>query len=724
MCTGEASGFGGSGVDALAALGAGAFGTALESATLEGAETRVEEFSPPQAKRTCAPTPKSPRLVDPRRKKPRPCGFRATEPSTFGAAGGVLTRALRMSYVVLARKWRPQRFQDLVGQEHVCRTLSNAIESGRVAHAFLFTGVRGVGKTTSARILAKALNCLRPPGSVPAGTDPGPTATPCLACAACAEITAGTDVDVREIDGASYNGVDEVRKLQDSLIYRPTRDRSKIFIIDEVHMLSQSAWNAFLKTLEEPPPHVKFIFATTESHKIPVTILSRVQRFDFRLISARQIGERLKYVLSEEGIASDEAAVSIIAREAAGSMRDAMSLLDQVIAWNPGELVGDDVARVLGVASRQALFDVASSLVRGDAAQCLSLTGSLAQQGFDMTHVARDLLSTLRDLVVAKLCKDPAELLDLPDVERRDLTALAKDAEGDDLLRLHHGFSEGFDLVARGTDPRSALEMLLVRLARRPPLIPIDELLGRLATLEKRLGGPSDPRPGGRRPEADPPRRPQAVPSHSAPPQSAPPSSPAERPRSRDERSSAPAREATKAVAAEAADEPPPGLHAVPMPEPRPAAPSRPIVSRVRPPMPEGDYARRLEALGRIVDALRPERPELAAFVEHACPLELGDSVLVLGVPKGSMFGAEISSKSALDALTRATTKELGREARVNVQLDAADAEGLMTLAELALIAREASEAKAVQRAKAHPRIHEAVEILGARLKELKLGGS
>jgi DNA polymerase-3 subunit gamma/tau len=237
-----------------------------------------------------------------------------------------------VSYVVLARKWRPMRFDDLVGQDHVKKTLENAIKSNRVAHAFLFTGVRGVGKTTSARILAKALNCLGDPATTPPGTDPGPTVTPCLKCAACTEIAAGTDVDVWEIDGASNSGVDEVRKLQDSLPYRPQRDRHKIYIVDEVHMLSQSAWNAFLKTLEEPPPHVKFIFATTEVHKVPVTILSRVQRFDFKLISAQTIAARLEHVLEKEGIVADKAAVSILSREAAGSMRDAMSLLDQVIA--------------------------------------------------------------------------------------------------------------------------------------------------------------------------------------------------------------------------------------------------------------------------------------------------------------------------------------------------------------------------------------------------------
>src|SRR5271165_6760241 len=234
-----------------------------------------------------------------------------------------------MSYLVLARKYRPQTFQDLVGQDHVARTLANAIAGGRIAHAFLFTGVRGVGKTTSARLLAKCLACVGPEGK-----GAGPTAKPCNVCAPCCEITSGHDLDVQEIDGASYNGVDEVRRLQEGMTFRPARDRFKIYIVDEVHMLSTAAWNAFLKTLEEPPPHVKFIFATTEVHKVPVTILSRCQRYDFKLIPTQAIAKRLEQVLGQGGITFDRGSIQVLAREAAGSMRDAMSLVDQVIAFS------------------------------------------------------------------------------------------------------------------------------------------------------------------------------------------------------------------------------------------------------------------------------------------------------------------------------------------------------------------------------------------------------
>jgi DNA polymerase-3 subunit gamma/tau len=548
-------------------------------------------------------------------------------------------------------------FEDLVGQEHVSRTLANAIQSGRVAHAFLFTGVRGVGKTTAARILAKALNCT---GTEEAPST-GPTAVPCLECSACREITVGTDVDVREIDGASYNGVDEVRKLQDSLPYRPARDRFKIFIVDEVHMLSQNAWNAFLKTLEEPPPHVKFIFATTEVQKVPVTILSRVQKFDFKLIPTQLIAKRLRHVLATEKIPADDAAISILAREAAGSMRDAMSLLDQVIAWNDQKLDGDSVSRVLGVASRKVLHDVASALVGGDASRCLSIVSELSNQGYDIATVARDLLALFRDLVIAKVCKEPGDLLDLADEERGDVLDLAGRSDSDDLIRVHQGFSNGFDGVVRSSQPRAALEMLLVRLARRPPLIPIDDLIVRLGALEKRLGGPAEREPsvpgggGGGGPQRAPSRPQPSNPVAGAPPM-------------------------------------------------RRSESENPDVAAFR----------------SVVDRLRGDRPELAALLHHASVLEVGRDRIVLATETGSVVDRVRHNEEWVSALRAAAREHFGAEPEVVFQnqggrRDSATVAGLDDKERAQRL--EASRSRARQ----HPRVAQAVEILGARIKEIRL---
>jgi DNA polymerase-3 subunit gamma/tau len=600
------------------------------------------------------------------------------------------------------------RFEDLVGQEHVSRTLGNAIQSGRVAHAFLFTGVRGVGKTTSARILAKALNCLGDPATTPPGKDLGPTVTPCLKCAACTEIALGADVDVWEIDGASYNGIDEVRKLQDSLPYRPQRDRYKIFIVDEVHMLSQSAWNAFLKTLEEPPPHVKFIFATTEVHKVPVTILSRVQRFDFKLIAAQAIAGRLRHVLGVEGIVADEAAISLIAREAAGSMRDAMSLLDQVIAWGGSELKGNEVAKVLGVASRSVLHQLSSALVGGEPERCLKVVAELTEQGYDLVHVARDLLAILRDLVVAKVCEKPGDLLDLPAEEAHDVTELATRASPDDLLRLHQGFAQGFDDVARSGQPRAALEMLLVRLARRPPLLPLDDLLGRLGALERRLtgGGTAPARERSASPRAE--ERAASVtsiapvtPLRVAPAPSVPaaPVAPVER------ASAAPARPVAAVPAPVVADAP------APKPEPAKATPARPRTpSQITPAH---------GAWRAIVERLPEDRFELRAFLARAAPIEAATGSVVIGFAPGEPFVSEVERELAL--VERAATEHFGAATTVRVERDSTST--VATLATLAAEEEERQRRAALAKVKNHPRVAEAMEVLGARVKDLKLSG-
>ena len=394
-----------------------------------------------------------------------------------------------MAYTVLARKYRPQSFEDLVGQEHVARTLANAIEADRVAHAFLFTGVRGVGKTTTARLLAKALNC-----------EKGPTPTPCNECGPCLEITAGVDVDVQEIDGASNNSVDDVRRLQESLPYRPQRDRYKIVIVDEVHMLSAGAFNAFLKTLEEPPDHVKFIFATTESHKVPVTIRSRCQQYDFRLIPHRLIAERVRAILDAESLSADEEAISVVAREAAGSMRDALTLLDQLVAISDDRITADTVAASLGIAAREALYDVARAVLVGDGAGVVGAIDGLADKSVDMQHFARQLLQLVRDLVVLKLgAGDPAEWV--PE-EREAAEALIGDVDILELQRVFRATSMVMDEMAHSPNPKLMLEMGLVRVATRPPLQAVSDLVARLEALQSHpgsgggsSGGPRPPKP-------------------------------------------------------------------------------------------------------------------------------------------------------------------------------------------------------------------------------------
>ncbi|MDD5308407.1 MAG: DNA polymerase III subunit gamma/tau [Deltaproteobacteria bacterium] len=377
-----------------------------------------------------------------------------------------------MSYLVLARKWRPQKFDEVVGQAHVTRTLMNAIVMGRVAHAFLFAGARGVGKTSMARILAKSLNCVN-----------GPTVTPCGQCESCRAVAAGTAVDVIEIDGASNNSVDDVRELRETVPYRPVLGRFKIYVIDEVHMLSLSAFNALLKTLEEPPPHVKFVFATTEPHKIPVTILSRCQRYDFRRIPTAAVVERIRKIVGSEGIAAEDAALALIGREAEGSMRDALSVLDQVLAAGVQKITAEAVADLLGVVARSVFYDLSAALLASDAKRCIEIVREVDRQGYDLPIFARGLLEHLRNLVVASVCEDDRGLLDLPEDEIDDLAAQARSAGRDTLHRLFKHFSEAFEAIARSQHSRILLETTLARLADLGGLVPAADLVSRLEAI-------------------------------------------------------------------------------------------------------------------------------------------------------------------------------------------------------------------------------------------------
>jgi len=379
-------------------------------------------------------------------------------------------------HLVLARKWRPEHFSELAGQEHVTRTLTQALKTGRIAHAFLFTGIRGVGKTTAARILARCLNCER-----------GPTPEPCGECAACLEIRAGRALDVVEIDGATYRKIDDARAIIENLSYRPARDRFKIYIIDEAHQLTDQAFNALLKTLEEPPAHVKFILATTEPQKMPETILSRLQRYDFRRLPFATIQGRLKDLAEREGVVSETGAVTIIAREAGGSMRDAERMLETAIALSAGPVSESAVAETLGVASRSRVYELAEAILQKRAGPALGLVRELHGRGANLEGLGRDLLETMRNLAVAKLPQEGQEtpFADLPDQEVADLKRLAERVSLRDLMRLFRLMAQAQEEILHSPYPDLLLEMAVVRMATIAPVVEADELLKAIGAAEK-----------------------------------------------------------------------------------------------------------------------------------------------------------------------------------------------------------------------------------------------
>lgn len=401
-----------------------------------------------------------------------------------------------MGYLVLARKYRPQTFAEMVGQEHVVRTLTNALDRGQLAHAFLFTGPRGVGKTTVARLLARAVNC-----------EQGSSARPCGRCPACLEIPEGRSVDVVEIDAASNTGVDNVRDIIDSVKYRPARDRYKVFVVDEVHMLSQGAFNALLKTLEEPPGHVIFVLATTDAHRVPETILSRCQRFDFRRLGVTQIVERLRSVARAEGMELSDQALGLVARAAEGGMRDALSLLDRVRAA-VGDAPGDEaVAEAVGAVDAAAVGRIAWALLRRDGAALLAEVAALHERGQEMRRVAEEVVRRLRDVTVARLA--PGVPLDLPDAERGEVESQAASADPAQLARLFDVAQRAVVEVKLSEQPRYALEVALLKGALLAPGEDVARLIARVEALA--AGGPVSP--GSPPPRPTPPRASPAAPA-------------------------------------------------------------------------------------------------------------------------------------------------------------------------------------------------------------------
>ena len=414
-----------------------------------------------------------------------------------------------MSYKVLARKWRPQRFEDVIGQRAVTQTLRNAIASRRIAHSFVFAGPRGVGKTTTARILARGLNC-----------EQGPTADPCGVCDACVEIADGRDMDVLEIDAATHTGVDKVRDvIITSLSTGPARDRHKIFIIDEVHRLSAQAFDALLKSIEEPPPHVVFMMATTEIDKVPPTIQSRSQVFELKTIGVKPIAEQLHSIAAAEKIAIDDAAVMLIARAGDGSMRDAQSAFDQVIAFAGSTISAEDVATVLGLVRRELLIETAAAVAREDAPAVFQIVERAVESGYELRTVLRELGRLARDLLVVSI--DPSRLND-PEIaaegEQEALKAVAAQFSREDLMRAFDVLAKGESEIRNSMQPRFHLEMTLLRWIHLRKLVPLSDLID---GLEK--GAPA-PRAAAPVRAAAPPRPPApAPPTAGSGPRSSPP---------------------------------------------------------------------------------------------------------------------------------------------------------------------------------------------------------
>ncbi len=609
-----------------------------------------------------------------------------------------------MAYLVLARKYRPQRFDELVGQEHIARTLTNAIAQQRVHHAFLFTGARGVGKTSAARILAKSLCCAE-----------GPTANPCGKCDFCREIAEGRSVDVMEIDGASNTGVDDVRTLREGARYMPTKGQRKIYIIDEVHMLSTSAFNALLKTLEEPPPHVLFIFATTEAHKIPTTILSRCQRYDFKLIPTARLTEHLTTILRNESIAAEPEAVRLIARQAGGSVRDSLSLLDQVIAYVGSEtLTRDIVAEVLGVADRRVLVALAGAVLDRDAGAALRILARSADVGVDLGQLARAFLGFLRDLEVVGRVADAADLVDATPDELEEARVLARKATaaagGPGLLGvLFDRWARAIDESAKSQSPRLILEMALVDLCQSEPLEPIGDLLERLEGLEGRLTGGAAAAVR-RAPTSAAPLRSSAEPARAMPPAPAPaPVTPSASAWPSASPSPPVSAAPTTAVAVSAT----PTLTPTPTPTPTGTGAVTPTGA--------GGTESPAETWHRIRAGFEEKRPRLAALLAHAEIGELGAGRMSLVFRNRA--DAEAGEKVRAE-IEQAVAAGFGHVVRLVISgRDAAPAAGPATVRSEVAVEEEAQASDRKNReaeARQHPMIKKAQNVFGVSLKEIK----
>lgn len=510
-----------------------------------------------------------------------------------------MTAAGANNFQVLARRYRPQVFPEVVGQDTIVRTLTNAITRDRIAHAYLFHGTRGVGKTTMARLLAKALNCAK-----------GPTQEPCNACDSCREVTAGTAVDVLEIDGASHNRVDDVRDLQDSLNYQPVRDRYRVVIIDEVHMLSRSAFNALLKTLEEPPGHVVFILATTELEKIPATILSRCQHFTFRRVGREDLHRHLEKIAALEKLKLSANSLSMVVRQAAGSVRDALSALDQVVSFCGAEAADADVEAVLGSLPAARVDELLRHITGGNPGGALSTLRSAEDRGDDPARFAEALLLRLRDLSVLAAVGADTDLVEAGAEERQELAAMAEQVGEDALVRLFQMASQLEPALRHSRHPRLLMELTALKMVRAADLTPLSELAARLTA-------PGAPGP-----------LPAASPAARSPRRPAPPTS-------------------TRAGASKGPGTTAPG-DSPPQPATGPGHRSA------------GATTGNALDMDRLRTSVEARRPAVAAFLEHAEGW-LADGVLHLTFqPRHSFFKKSVEMPANAEALQQAIQEVLG----------------------------------------------------------------
>ena len=549
-----------------------------------------------------------------------------------------------MSYQVIARKWRPQTFADLVGQAHVTETLQNAIRNNRVAHAYIFSGARGVGKTTAARILAKALNCVN-----------GPTSEPCGVCDSCKEIAAGTSLDVIEIDAASNRGIDQIRELREMVRYAPAASRSKVVILDEAHMLTGEASNALLKTLEEPPDRVIFVMATTEPENLVDTIRSRSQHFHFRALTFAEISGRLQEIAGKENLNMEPGALAVIARMAEGSLRDALSLLEQARAFCGDTIPDKEVRELLGVVPEDALEELVGAIASGSADRALGLVHTFQKEGRNLQHFCREAIRHMRNLLIARVCGADSELIAATPDQRPALERAAAQFSEEDLTRFFQILLQTDDDLRRKPDPRVHLEMGLLRLINASRLAPLEELLA-----EVRSGAPAGGTgAAGSRATSVTATSPPALPRREA---TAPPAPFAAAPRT-------PASGPVVAVPVPTEERQPTAPRQITAPQQLPQTASEPPLSAPTAAQVSGISD---EQVAEIKQAIQAQQKFLGELIEHSTRWELdGAELRIYFSPDKRAFAEMLEGREALEKVRVASSKTLGRAVRVCARLEA-----------------------------------------------------